>query len=362
MINRVWLVIVLPALVACGDSHRWRSVLSDYARPDTVERLHAVLDGERARGDTARRLNRTLSEKNEYLLAQLNELSSIVNEIDRDLSGGKAGGSIRPLIPDGEVGDTVSERQLLEAKRLRIGANLERLTSRLHTTDSLLHAAKASDSSSRAALASSAETIAMFRTLAENRAAQFTAFEQRIDSLQSENRALADERDRVRDSLTKLSSRVGRVYYVVGTREELLAAGVVREVTVAKKSWRGWQRERQLLPSSDVDLLRLSSIRSAFGSIATSNADDESDDVEQQGAVHAPENGEFRELDRYRDTTLPLPPLRHARLRMLSSQDVRYAEGIRRDGRVDADDNRIRITDPEAFWQGGRYLVLLVER
>src|ERR1051326_1963 len=168
MINRVWLVIVLPALVACGDSHRWRSVLSDYARPDTVERLHAVLDGERARGDTARRLNRALSEKNEYLLAQLNELSSIVNEIDRDLSGGRAGGSIRPLIPDGEGGDTASERQLLEAKRERIGANLERLTSPLHTTDSLLHAAKASDSSSRAALASSAETIAMFRTLAEN--------------------------------------------------------------------------------------------------------------------------------------------------------------------------------------------------
>jgi len=78
MNNHVWLLIALPALGACGDSHRWRSVLSDYARPDTVERLHAVLDGERARGDTARRLNRALSEKNEYLLSQLNELSSIV--------------------------------------------------------------------------------------------------------------------------------------------------------------------------------------------------------------------------------------------------------------------------------------------
>lgn len=363
MNNRVWLLIIaLPALVACGDSHRWRSVLSDYARPDTVERLHAVLDGERARGDTARRLNRALSEKNEYLLAQLNELSSIVNDIDRDLSGGKAGGSIRPLLPNGELGDTLSERQLLEAKRQRIAANLERLTSRLHTSDSLWHAAAASDSSSRSALAASAQTIAMFRTLAESRAAQFAEFEQRNDSLRTENRALADERDRMRDSLTKLSSRVGRVYYVVGTREELLAAGVVREVTVAKRSWRGWQRERQLLPSPDAELLRLSSIRSAFGSIATTNSDDESDDVEQQGAVHAPENGEFRELDRYRDTTLPLPTLRHARLRVLSSQDVRYAEGIGRDGRVNADDNRIRITDPESFWEGGRYLVLLVER
>lgn len=360
MRNRLWLVLVLPGFAGCGDAHHWRSALRDYARPDTVERLHVALDGERARGDTARKLNRTLAEKNDYLLAQLNVLSSIVNEIDRDLSGGRAGGTIRPLLPNGEVGDSTSERQFLEAKRQRIAANLERLTNQLHTSDSLWRAATASDSNARAALASSAQTLAMFRTLAENRAVQFAEFEQRIDSLRLENRALADERDRMRDSLTRLSSRVGRVYYVVGTREELLAAGIVREVTVAKKGWRGWQREKQILPSSDNELSRLATIRSAFGSIATSS-DDESD-VEQQGSARAPENGEFRELDRFRDTLLALPPLRHARLRIVSSQDMHFADGVGRDGRINADDNRLHITDPDSFWDGGRYLILLVER
>jgi hypothetical protein len=358
MRNRLCLVLLVPALAACSDGHRWRTVLRDYARPDTVERLHVALDGERARGDTVRRQNRALSEKNEYLLGQLNALSSIVNEIDRDLSGGRAGGTIQPLLPNGEIGDTVSERQLLEAKRLRIATNLDRLTTQLHRSDSLFRAATANDSNARAALATSGETLAMFRTLAETRAAQFAEFEERFDSLRVENRALADERDRMRDSLTRLSSRVGRVYYVVGTREELLAAGVIREVTVAKRNWRGWQREKQLLPTHDADLARLATIRSAFGTIATS-ADDESD-VEQQGNARAPENGEFRELDRYRDTVLPLPSLRHARLRVLSSQDMRFADGVAKDGRVNAD--RLRITDPEGFWEGGRYLVLLVER
>jgi hypothetical protein len=358
---RAWFVVGVCVLAACGDGHRWRSALRDYARPDTVERLHVALDGERARGDTARRQSRVLAEKNEYLLGQLNALSSIVNEIDRDLSGGRAGGAIQPLLPQGEVGDTLSERQLLETKRQRIAANLERLTTKLHTSDSLWRAATASDNSARAALASSAETLAMFRTLAETRAVQFAEFEQRMDSLKLENRALSDERDRMRDSLTRLSTRVGRVYYVVGTREELLAAGIIREVTVAKRGWRGWERERQLLPSRDAELARLATIRSAFGSIASSSSDDESD-VEQQGTVRAPENGEFRELDRYRDTILSLPPLRHARLRVLSSQDMRYADGVGRDGRVNSDDNRLRITDPESFWEGGRYLVLVVER
>ena len=358
MRNRAWLVLLVPGLAACGDGHRWRTVLRDYARPDTVERLHVALDGERARGDTARRQNRALAEKNEYLLAQLNALSSIVNEIDRDLSGGRAGGTIRPLVPNGEIGDTASERQVLEAKRQRIAANLERLTTQLHRSDSLFRAATASDKSAREALAASGETLAMFRTLAETRAAQFAEFEERFDSLRVENRALADERDRMRDSLTRLSSRVGRVYYVVGTREELLAAGVIREVTVAKRNWRGWQREKQLLPTNDAELARLATIRSAFGSIATS--DDDEPDVEQQGASRAPENGEFRELDRYHDTVLPLPSLRHARLRVLSSQDLRFADGVGRDGRVNAD--RLRINDPEEFWEGGRYLVLLVER
>ena len=352
------LVVVVPGLAACKDAHRWRSVLRDYARPDTVERLHVILDGERARGDTARRLNTELAQKNEYLLAQLNELSSIVNEIDRDL-GGPRGGTIRPLVPNGETGDTASEREVLEAKRERIAANLGRLTSRLRTSDSLWHAAVANDSSSRSALASSAETLAMFRTLAENRAVQFAEFEERIDSLRIENRALADERDRMRDSLTRLSTRVGRVYYVVGTRDELLSAGVIREVTVAKKTWRGWQRERQLLPTRDAELSRLAAIRSAFGSILS--AGDDEADVEQQGS-RAPEDGEFRELDRYRDTSLVLPALRHGRLRVISAQDMKYADGVGRDGRVNSNDNRLHITEPEQFWEGGRYLVLLVER
>jgi ubiquinone biosynthesis protein UbiJ len=317
-----------------------------------------MLDGERARGDTARKLSQDLAQKNEYLLAQLNELSSIVNEIDRDL-GGPRGGAVRPLVPNGELADTAGEREVLEAKRERIAANLGRLTSRLRTSDSLWHAAAASDSASRSTLASSAETLAMFRTLAENRAAQFAEFEQRMDSLRLENRALADERDRMRDSLSRLSTRVGRVYYVVGTRDELLSAGVVREVTVAKKTWRGWQREKQLLPTRDAELSRLAAIRSAFGSISSAN-DDEAD-VEQQGS-RVPENGEFRELDRYRDTSLALPSLRHGRLRVISAQDMKYADGVGRDGRVNSDDNRLHITEPEQFWEGGRYLVLLVER
>ena len=359
MRNRAWLLLV-PGMVACGDAHGWRRALRDYARPDTVERLHVALDGERARGDTARRLNRELEQKNEYLLAQLSDLSRVVNEIDRDLSGGKAGGTIEPLVPNGELADTASERALLEAKRRRIAANLDRLTTQLHTTDSLWRTAVASDSGAREALASSAQTLAMFRTLAETRAAQFAEFEQRVDSLRVENRALADERDRIRDSLSRLSTRVGRVYYVVGTREELLAAGIVREVTVANKTWRGWQRERQLLPASDAELAKLAAIRSAFGSIATTS--DDGADVEQQGNSRAPESGEMRELDRYRDTVLALPSLRHSRLRLLSTQDTRYVDGVGRDGRVNAYGNRLVISDPEAFWEGGRYLVLLVER
>ena len=359
MRNPVWLLLV-PGLVACGDAHGWRRALRDYARPDTVERLHVILDSERARGDTARRVNRELAQKNEYLLAQLNDLSGIVNEIDRDLSRGSRGGTVQPLVPNGELGDTASERTLIEAKRARIAANLDRLTTRLRTSDSLWRSAVASDSGARAALASSAETLAMFRTLAENRAVQFAEFEQRIDSLRVENRALADERDHMRDSLSRLSTRMGRVYYVVGTREELLAAGIIREVTVAKKNWRGWQRDRQLLPAREAELARLATIRSAFGSIAT--ATDDEADVEQQGNARAPESGEIRELDRYRDTVLALPPLRHSRLRVLSTQDMRYVDGVARDGRVNGYGNRLRITDPEGFWEGGRYLVLLVER
>jgi hypothetical protein len=353
------LVLAIPPCLACREGHSWRQAFRDYARPDTVERLHVALDGERARGDTARRLSKDLAAKNEYLLAQLNALSSIVNEIDRDLGGSRMG-NVQPLLPNGELGDSAGERVLLEAKRARIAANLGRLMAKLQTSDSLWRAAMASDSTSRTALASQGETLAMFKTLAESRAVQFAEFEQRIDSLRVENRALADERDRMRDSLTRLASRMGRVYYVVGTREELLASGVVREVTTSRKSWKGWQHERQLLPSRESELSKLATIRSAFGSIATD--DGEGAEVEQQGATRLPENGEFRELDRYRDTVLALPSLRRGHLRVISTQDVRFADGVDRDGRVGGSRNRLHISDPDAFWAGGRYLVLVIER
>lgn len=363
MRNRVWLTLFLPGLVACRDGHGWRSVLRDYARPDTVERLHVVLDGERARGDTVRKLNRALAEKNARLLAQLNDLSAIVNEIDRDLSVYSRRGVVRPLAPSGELEDTLSEREVLETKRQRIATNLDRLTTRLRSTDSLWRSAMSNESSARAQLASSAETLEMFRTLAENRAIQFADFETRIDSLLIENQALADERDRMRDSLTRLSARVSRVFYVVGRKEDLLAAGVVREITVARKTWKGWLRERQLVPARDAELARLAMTHSSNGSIGGTVVDDEEAEVEQQGMPRAPGNGEIREVDRYRDTVLALPQPRRGwtRMRVLSPQELRYADGVGRDGRVNANGGRLRITDPEGFWEGGRFLVVIVE-
>jgi hypothetical protein len=359
---RVCLSLILSGVAACRDGNGWRSAFRDYARPDTVEKLHVVLDSERARGDTARKLNKELSDKNEYLLAQLNDLSRIVNEIDHDLSGNARGGEIRPLVPAGEMSNAAAERELLETKRQRIATNLSRLRSQLRTTDSLWHTAAESDSATRASLSSSAETLEMFRALAENRAIQFAQFEERIDSLEIANRALSDERDRMRDSLTRLSQRVGRVYYAVGTRDELIAAGIAREINVVRKTWRGWQREKQLVLTRESELAHLALTRTSAGAIGNgSPADEDESDVEQQGS-RVPENGEFRELDRYRDTLLALPNLRRGRMRVLSSQELRYADGVGKDGRVSVGGSRIRIVDPEGFWEGGRYLVVMVER
>jgi len=163
----------------------------------------------------------------------------------------------------------------------------------------------------------------------------------------------------MRDSLTRMTSRLGRVYYVVGTREELLANGILREVTTSHRTWKGWQHDRQLLPAKDAELSKLAEIRSAFGSISSSS-DDDDENVEQQGNTRAPEDGEFRELDRYRDTVLALPSLRRGHLRVISAHDARFADGVERDGRVNT--RRLHITEPEGFWAGGRYLVLVIER
>ena len=110
MRNRLWLFLVVPGLVACRDGNRWRSVLRDYARPDTVERLHVMLDGERARGDTVRKLNRELADKNAYLLTQLNGL---IQEQEQDVT------LAEKLHPPGPI--NAAHQRAIDALGLRVG-------------------------------------------------------------------------------------------------------------------------------------------------------------------------------------------------------------------------------------------------
>lgn len=356
------LVLLSATMGACDKvPHGWRSAFLDYARPDTVERLHVALRRERARGDTARQLNRMLESRNRYLLEQLGELAAIVNQVDHDLSDlSGAGRSVQPLVPASEANeDSLAARALLGERRRRVADNLNRLTSRLHRTDSLWRQAVAEDRGHRDELQRAGQTIEMFRALADSRAAQLAELEGRVDSLTSENGRLADEHTRMSDSLGLVSRRERRVYYVVGTRDDLLDAGIAREITVARRTWRGWRRERQLVLAREADLARVAYTRTLVRIIGGS--DDESGGVQQQGEAPRAENGEIQELDRYRDTLLPLPPIHHGRMRILSDQEARFTEGAGHDGEIEPMTSALHITNPDAFWQGGRYLVIVIE-
>ena len=71
--------------------------------------------------------------------------------------------------------------------------------------------------------------------------------------------------------------------------------------------------------------------------------------------------GAFHEIDRFRDTVISLPSLNRGRFRVVSGQELRYADGVGREGRVAAG-GKLRIVDPEGFWEGGRFLVVVVDR
>jgi hypothetical protein len=361
--SSVVLVVVSVAMSSgCRDGRSWRSAFRDYARPDTVERLHVVLQGERARNDTVVLLNKALETKNQYLLVQLNDLARTVNEIDQDLAALSRAKYVRPLIPRGELENDSTDRALLDTKRQRIAANLDHLKNRIETTDSLWRSTAAQDAALRTELSTSGETLEMFKGLAASRAMQFAEMEERIDSLEIANHELSTERDRMRDSLSRLSARVRRVFYVVGTRSELIEAGILRELTVARKTWKGWQRERHLVPAREAELAKIAAMHSSAGSLGSpTDEDEESDDVHQQGLMRHPDFGEFHEIDRFRDTVLVLPPVNRGRLRVVSGQELRYADGVGREGKITAG-GRLRIVDPEGFWEGGRFLVVVVDR
>ncbi|MGH7700179.1 MAG: hypothetical protein ACREMJ_06630, partial [Gemmatimonadales bacterium] len=159
------------------------------------------------------------------------------------------------------------------------------------------------------------ETAKNFEGIVETQLATINALKDQITNLEAEKRALSD-------TLTQVAARANTVYYIIGTKDELKAKGLVVEEGGSRFLFVLWKQGETLQPARDLD------------------------------------PSHFTAVDRRLVTEIALPDP-SATYRVASRQDVEYLEAPITDGGTITGAEVLRITDSEAFWRPSRFLIIV---
>jgi hypothetical protein len=160
------------------------------------------------------------------------------------------------------------------------------------------------------------ETVKNFEGIVETQLETIETMKEQIATLEAEKQALSD-------TLTSVAARANRVYYVIGTRRELLEREIVVKEGGSRFLFVLWKSGVTLQPARELD------------------------------------PADFQAVDRRQVTEIPLPDPT-ARYRIASRQDLDYVENMPQDGEITGV-SAIRVTDSERFWMPSRFLIIVRE-
>ena len=163
-------------------------------------------------------------------------------------------------------------------------------------------------------------TIANYDSVVTSQRTQLVAYASQIDSLKGENTALAAVNTALKDTVGDLTLRENTVYYVIGTRDELKARGVIDETGGSRFLFILWKSGKSVQPARNLD-------PSAFTAI-----------------------------DKRQVTTIPLPDSTR-QYQIASRQDLSaLATPPDGDGKLRGS---VQISAPARFWSASKYLIII---
>lgn len=165
----------------------------------------------------------------------------------------------------------------------------------------------------REAMASFEQTIAHQRTT-------IAALESQVADLQEQNVVLASEKAALQDTVVTMETVARTVYYTVGTKDDLIAQGLVTEEGGSRVLFVFGKRGKTLVPARGLEPANFTAI-----------------DMRDMREIYLPDPDAGYVIVTLQDlTALETPPDEEGRL---------YGS--------------IRIADPEAFWAGNPYLIVV---
>jgi hypothetical protein len=254
----------------------------------------------------------------QFVSAINDEMSKLKSKTSAKLTAANA--------PESTITDVKAQRAEVLSRIKALVARLDSSESRLAT----LRARAATLSKHDATLARQVDqyskTIADLRATVEQQKAEYEAtiarqntqiatLTSRVDTLDRANVELAGEKMALTDTVTALNTEKNTVYYVVGTKDELIRSGVLVEEGHKRLLLVG---SRPVAPARELD------------------------------------PSKFTRIDRLQDRVINLPD---GDFKIFSRQNPAYASPFAtKDGKISGG---LRVDQPDKFWAPSRFLILI---
>jgi rRNA-processing protein FCF1 len=141
-----------------------------------------------------------------------------------------------------------------------------------------------------------------------------------LQKLSAENADLAVAKAALSDTVRTLAQENNTVYYVVGTKDELLKRGIIREEGGSRVLFIFGKAGKTIVPARDLEVSEFTPI-----------------DKHQVTEIQLPQDAEYRLASQQNLDALATPPDPHGRIK----------------GRV------LKIAEPDKFWVGSKFLIIV---
>ncbi len=303
--------LTAAALLALGAA----SACTDTASKVRADSLAAELAAATTQRDSLQTAAQSAAADKDRALNQVVEATKFADQVDAELR------QVRTLTSKVSVkkSDESGKTEAADAKK-DILDRLSQMRQRLAARQAQVKAMMDTMVAMRADSGATATLMADLQTRLSNREKEIASFQEEVKLLKTQNAVLVAEKAVLTDTVKAMDVRENKVYYVVGTKRQLLADGIVTE----EGGSRGLlivKLGKTLVPSRTFD------------------------------------DGRFTMGDRRQVLTIALPRADRP-YHIVSRHDVALVDVAKKEKDGSFRGESIKITDPAKFWAASKYLII----
>lgn len=256
-----------------------------------------------------------VSAEKDSLLVQVADNARLMSEISAEVARVQTAGDASTQ----EVAGSPDPERLRESIK-SITTRLEESETRLAESQRRIQALTRESRNNQTRVAELQKAIEDFQSTIANQKLTIESLNEQIANLQTQNTELVAQNTELATRVDSIAMRVNTVYYIVGTKDELLERGIIEEEGGSRVLFVFGKRGKTIVPRRDLDLTQFNTM----------------------------------DLATHTDIVLPDPEKQY---RIVSRQDIAaLATPPDEDGRFQGE---IKIADPERFWATSKVLIIV---